>query len=96
MPIKVIAIDLDGTLLRSNCTISIRTAKAIKQAYEVGIQIIPSTGRSFRNTKKVLEQFPYLEYYLTSNGSVFTHSNENVEILFSEYLCSHGQWDPGN
>lgn len=85
--IKIIAVDMDGTLLTDDCRITDRTKKALERAYRAGIMVIPATGRSFRNTRSVLADFPFIEYYLTSNGSVFTKTGVWDELLFSEYLA---------
>ena len=47
MPIKLIAIDMDGTLLNSNRQISARNAAAIKAALQKGIIVTIATGRMF-------------------------------------------------
>jgi Cof subfamily protein (haloacid dehalogenase superfamily) len=43
--IKLIAIDIDGTLLRRDRTIHPENIKAIKEAREAGIEIVLATGR---------------------------------------------------
>lgn len=48
MAIRLIALDLDGTLLDSEKHISERNCRALEQAHRAGIQIVPSTGRFFR------------------------------------------------
>ena len=39
--LKMIAIDLDGTLLRDDCTISERTREAVEEAGRKGYLIVP-------------------------------------------------------
>ena len=46
MEVKILASDLDGTLLDQNSRISEKTAKAIKEAQNAGIHFIAVTGRS--------------------------------------------------
>ena len=53
--LKMIAIDLDGTLLRDDCTISERTREAVEEAGRKGYLIVPTTGRSYRNARFVLK-----------------------------------------
>ncbi|MCW1006882.1 HAD hydrolase family protein, partial [Streptococcus anginosus] len=43
--IKLIAIDLDGTLLRDDKTISEANAATIRRAVEAGIEVVICTGR---------------------------------------------------
>ena len=46
--IRLIALDLDGTLLTSDKRLSARNLAALRQASEGGIDIVPVTGRIFR------------------------------------------------
>lgn len=46
MKIKLIALDLDGTVLNSCGYISDKTLTAIKMAIEKGVQVVLATGRS--------------------------------------------------
>lgn len=45
-PIRLIAVDLDGTLLNSQHELTERTEKAIKAAMDKGVQIILATGKT--------------------------------------------------
>jgi hydroxymethylpyrimidine pyrophosphatase-like HAD family hydrolase len=45
LAIKVIALDLDGTLLNSNVEISFDTEQVIKKVSTLGIKIVLATGR---------------------------------------------------
>ena len=45
--IKVIASDMDGTLLNSEHVLSERTIAAIKKAQQAGIRFMIATGRSY-------------------------------------------------
>lgn len=48
MAVKLIASDLDGTLLRNDKSISEETGKALEKAREAGIYFVPSTGVPWR------------------------------------------------
>ena len=54
-PVRLVATDLDGTLLRSDGTISQRTAEAVRAAREAGIHVVPVTGRPPRATWDIAE-----------------------------------------
>ncbi|MGN8644524.1 Cof-type HAD-IIB family hydrolase [Gracilibacillus sp. HCP3S3_G5_1] len=53
---KLIATDLDGTLLNANHSISPENKKAILRAKEEGIEIVVATGRSYNAAKKPLDE----------------------------------------
>ena len=48
---KIIAVDLDGTLLNSDSQISDFTKETIKKVTEKGHQVIITTGRPYRMSK---------------------------------------------
>ena len=49
---KIIAVDLDGTLLNSDSQISDFTKKTIKKVVEKGHQVIITTGRPYRMSNR--------------------------------------------
>lgn len=53
---KVIATDLDGTLLSAVGEISERNASAIRKAQQAGIEVIVATGRSYDSAKRPLDK----------------------------------------
>ena len=48
--IRLVCVDLDGTLLKNNKTIGSKTIAAAKKAAEKGIEIVPVTGRPLAGT----------------------------------------------
>jgi Cof subfamily protein (haloacid dehalogenase superfamily) len=78
MPSKVrlIAIDIDGTLLPSSgTTISRRNRRALRDAQTAGLHIVIATGRRHRYAEPVLEQVGLSPrtVMISSNGSVVRH-----------------------
>ena len=67
--IKMIALDMDGTTLQSDNTISDIDLKAINKAKNSGIMIVPSTGRSLEVIPKQIIDLP-VKYAITKNGSI--------------------------
>ena len=45
MAVRLIAFDMDDTLLRDDRTIGARTLRALRAAHESGVRIVPATGR---------------------------------------------------
>lgn len=69
---KLIALDMDGTLLKGDNTISQETKKAIKLAKEKGIKIVIATGRPIQGVMNYLEELDLInddEYVIAYNGS---------------------------
>lgn len=69
MGVRLIASDLDGTLLHNDKSLSPETVEAIRKARELGIHFVPSTGRAFEAVPQNVREIPGLEYVITSNGA---------------------------
>mgnify|MGYP000031330680 FL=1 len=70
MPIQLIAMDLDGTLLRSDhMTVSERNRNALQHASEKGVHLVLASGRTWVQLESVAQQVPSAQYALLSNGA---------------------------
>lgn len=67
--IKLIALDIDGTLITSDHTISTRTEEAIKSAINKGVNVMLSTGRSSDMCHQYIEQLALDTYLITASGA---------------------------
>lgn len=68
--VRLIALDLDGTLLRSDGTISERTLAAVRVARAADIQIVLATARPPRRLRVVAQSTGITGLALCSNGTV--------------------------
>lgn len=67
--IKLLALDLDGTTLKSNNTLSETVKQAIEHAHKSEITIVAASGRPFCSMPKEILNMPEFEYYIASNGA---------------------------
>ena len=67
--IKLILLDLDGTLLTTDKRISAANYAALEQAAAKGIYIVPCTGRFFNGMPEDVRNLPFLHYAITINGA---------------------------
>lgn len=67
--IKIIALDLDGTLLNSDKELSPENRQALEWAASQGIEIVPTTGRFFGAMPQVIRDLPFVHYAITINGA---------------------------
>ena len=67
---KIVAIDLDGTLLHSDCTISSYSKEVIAEAVKNGIMVVPTSGRSFRSIKNQVQDIEGVKYCICANGTL--------------------------
>lgn len=56
VPVRLLALDIDGTLLRSDRTISPRTRAAIQGAREMGVRVVLVTGRRHPSARRVADE----------------------------------------
>ncbi|MCD8104348.1 MAG: Cof-type HAD-IIB family hydrolase [Lachnospiraceae bacterium] len=83
MLVKLIASDLDGTLLTDDKKISEKTRRMISLAAAQGIQIVPATGRAFSSVPEEVLALPGVEYVITSNGAAIYSVSQGKRI----YSC---------
>lgn len=67
--IRLIAFDLDQTLLRRDKTLSPATAAALSEAARRGIILAAASGRSYASLPEVILTFPGIPYAITGNGA---------------------------
>lgn len=97
--IRLIATDLDGTLLRDDKTVSPRTAQAIRLAHQAGLRVVAATGRYLTGLPPILTSVG-IDYAVTSNGAesyqlgsrepLFEHPIQTSTVAaILEYLAEH-------
>jgi hypothetical protein len=78
---KLVAIDLDGTLLRSDNTVSSRTLAAARACGEAGVTLTIATGRMFRSTSPVAETLGLDAPLITYNGALIRTARTGETIF---------------
>ncbi len=85
-PIRLVALDLDGTLLNHEGKITPRTRSALQSAVDRGVVIVPTTGRPLGNLPPVAAQLPGVRYAITSNGAaVWDLGADPLAAVYSRY-----------
>ena len=69
MSVKIIALDLDGTLLDSRKRLSRGNAEALAFAASKGALVVPTTGRFFGMMPESVRDLPFVRYAITINGA---------------------------
>ena len=75
MSIRLIAIDIDGTLLDSRHAIPDENRVAIAAAIEAGIEITLVTGRSFHHARPIAAQLSASIVLIVGNGAITKHTD---------------------
>lgn len=78
MAIRVIAIDLDGTLLNSHQEISQPNREALAAAARRGLQLLITTGRRFHSALRLLAPVTPPAAVITSNGALIASPEGTV------------------
>ena len=82
--IKLIAADMDGTLIGNNGCISEENIKAVKKAQRKGIKFAIATGRALCDVTDILKQYNLKCDTLIMNGAQYL--NEDGEVISSTYI----------
>jgi Cof subfamily protein (haloacid dehalogenase superfamily) len=70
LPIRLIAVDIDGTLLNPQFQISDPDLKALQRAHELGVEVILVTGRRHTFALPIAQQLGFDLWLITSNGAI--------------------------
>ncbi|WP_435992341.1 Cof-type HAD-IIB family hydrolase [Rossellomorea sp. LjRoot5] len=82
MDIKLIALDMDGTLVNHEGEVSPENEQAIHRAKEKGIHVVLSTGRSLFTCRDISDELGRSSYLVTVNGGeIYDHEYNLVDRI---------------
>lgn len=76
----VLVVDLDGTLLRSDGTVSARNARAVQAARDAGVQLIIATGRSLSESRGALAAINHQGMLIAAGGSLLCDASTGATV----------------
>lgn len=79
--LKLIAIDIDGTLLNDDKEVSWENKEAIRRAENQGIYVILATGRMYRSAKKLGHLFTSELPFISYNGGLIREFNDGKILM---------------
>ena len=82
--IKIISLDLDGTLLDSQKRLSDGNRAALEEAAAKGVHIVPTTGRFFGMMPQAVRDLPFVRYAITINGAQVYDRETDTAIVREE------------
>jgi len=89
--IKLIALDMDGTLLDDRHEVSDENRRAIKEAEKRGVRVVLSTGRSLKTARDYVLSLELSSYLVTVNGGEIWGPNGEL-VQRSKVDTEHIQW----
>lgn len=95
LPARLLAVDIDGTLLNSSFQISAPDLAALKQANELGVEVILCTGRRHTFAMPIAKLLGFEMWLCTSNGAITrstsgeTFHRDLLPAEIARELCEH-------
>ena len=83
--LKLVAIDLDGTMLNQYGIVTQKTKNSIKKAQENGIEIMIASGRPIDSVKTISKEIGSENYFISGNGSII-YDIKKDEIIYENVL----------
>lgn len=79
---KLIAIDIDGTLITSNYFISPRTLRALRAAMNAGIKVTIATGRFYKSSLRIARSLPINAPLICNDGAQIVDIHSGSHVFF--------------
>lgn len=85
MAYKLLVLDIDGTIIGKNGTVSAADKKALKQAGEAGVTISLCTGRALQGCRKLLQELALDGYHTVHDGAQILNPDTG-DLLFIDSI----------
>lgn len=82
---KLIAIDLDGTMLNSYGIVTENTKNTISKIIESGVDIIIASGRPIDSIKAIAKEIKSKKYFIAGNGAL-VYDIQKDEIIYEKNM----------
>lgn len=82
---KLVAVDLDGTMLNSYGIVTEKTKKIIKSTIQKGIEVVIASGRPIDSIKAIAEEIGSKKYLIAGNGALI-YDIQKEEIIYDKFL----------
>ena len=82
---KLVAIDLDGTMLNSYGEVTENTSKTIKKVIESGADVIIASGRPIDSIKQIAKEIGSTKYFIAGNGAL-VYDIQKEEVIYEKYM----------
>ncbi|NLW21868.1 MAG: Cof-type HAD-IIB family hydrolase [Tissierellia bacterium] len=82
---KLIAIDLDGTLLDDKKKIPRENIEVVNQLIDMGYEVVIATGRRYWSAKELTKDIDRSMVILANNGNVVRHTKDD-QVIIKKYL----------
>jgi Cof subfamily protein (haloacid dehalogenase superfamily) len=96
-PIKLIAVDLDGTLLNSQHEMTDRTEKVLKAAIAQGIHVVIATGKTYRAAEHLIKRLDlktpgiFVQGTMSYNPDGSIHSQQTIDPRIARQIITFAE-----
>ncbi|MGM1018669.1 MAG: HAD family hydrolase [Actinomycetota bacterium] len=90
VPVRLIATDLDGTLLGADSTVSARSRRALNAACAAGIVVVPVTARQPIGLQQIAAGAGFQDWAICGNGAFAIHLGTR-ELLYQRAVAVEAQ-----
>ena len=85
---KLVAIDLDGTMLNSQGIVTNNTKNVIKKCIDKGIEVIIASGRPIDSIKTIAKEIQSTKFFIAGNGAL-VYDITNEKIIYEKYMSKN-------
>ena len=82
---KLVAIDLDGTMLNSYGMVTENTKQVIKNTINKGTEVIIASGRPIDSIKTIAKEIGSENYFIAGNGALI-YDIKKDEIIYEKFM----------
>ena len=82
---KLVAIDLDGTMLDSYGRVTENTKNTIKKVEEQGVEVVIASGRPIDSIKTIAKEIESKNYFIAGNGAI-VYDVKKDEIIYEKTM----------
>ena len=82
---KLVAVDLDGTLLNSYGEVTEYTKEVIKKVQQKGLKFIIASGRPMDSIKSISKDIEADKYFIAGNGAII-YDTQKQEVIYEKYI----------
>lgn len=82
---KLVAIDLDGTLLNSYGIVTENTKNVLNKKIEQGMEVVISSGRTTSSILPILEEIKGIRYFIAGNGALI-YDMQDEKVIYNKFI----------
>lgn len=82
---KLVAVDLDGTMLNSYGMVTENTKKTIKETIKKGTDVIIASGRPIDSIQTIAKEIGSNNYFIAGNGALI-YDIKNDKVIYEKYM----------